>query len=142
MSISELSSASSSLFFPVWTYAIVAAEQVVCVLPHTFADGIPPRINNPRLLRNVSDGWERERLAMTRSEGGRSTTPVAVVLLRCGRRGVFLSPLARGRDGGLLVLLPGLGDLGSERVVWVGRAEERLDGEENRSDLEGGRPVV
>lgn len=53
-----------------------------------------------------------------------------------------MGPLAGGRDGGLLVFFPGLGDLGSQRVVWVGRAEERLDGEKNGADLEGGGPVV
>lgn len=63
-------------------------------------------------------------------------------LLRRSGCGVLLGPLAGGRDGGLLVLLPGLGDLGSERVIGVGRTEERLDGEEDGADLEGGGPVV
>lgn len=42
-------------------------------------------------------------------------------------RGVLLGPGPGGRDGLVLVLLPGLGDVGGQRVVRVGRAQERLD---------------
>lgn len=51
---------------------------------------------------------------------------------------VFLGPFSRRRDGGLLVLLPALGNVGGEGVVRVGGTEEGLDGEEDGPDLEGG----
>jgi hypothetical protein len=51
-------------------------------------------------------------------------------------------PLPRRLDGGGLILLPALGDVGGERVVGVGGAEEGLDGEEDGADLQGGGPVA
>lgn len=68
--------------------------------------------------------------------------PGSVHLLLLGVDGVLLCPLPGRLDGGLLVLLPRLGDVGSQGVVWVRGAEEGLDGEEDRSDLQGWRPVV
>lgn len=38
-------------------------------------------------------------------------------------------PLSRRRDGGGLILLPALGDIRGERVIWVGGTEEGLNGE-------------
>lgn len=51
-------------------------------------------------------------------------------------------PLPRCCDGSVLVLLPPLRYIVGERVVWVRRAEECLDGEEDGADLEGGGPVA
>jgi hypothetical protein len=51
-------------------------------------------------------------------------------------------PLPRRRDGGGLVLLPALGDIGGERVVGVGGTEEGLDREEDGADLQSWRPVA
>lgn len=51
-------------------------------------------------------------------------------------------PLPCRRDGGGLILLPALGDVGGERVVGVGSTEECLDGEKDGADLEGWRPVA
>lgn len=64
------------------------------------------------------------------------------LLLRGFGGGVLLRPLAGGLDGSFLVLLPGFGDFGGERVVGIGCAEEGLDGEEDGADLEGGGPVI
>jgi hypothetical protein len=55
---------------------------------------------------------------------------------------VLLCPLPRRCDGRRLVLLPALGDIGSEGVIGVGGAEEGLDREQNRPDLQRRRPVV
>ena len=46
-----------------------------------------------------------------------------------------MCPRLRGGDGALLVLLPALGNVGSERVVRVGGTEKRLDGQQDGSDL-------
>jgi hypothetical protein len=55
---------------------------------------------------------------------------------------ILLRPfLSRGNGLGL-VFLPCLGNIIRKRVVWVRRAEESLDGEENGADLKGGRPVA
>lgn len=56
--------------------------------------------------------------------------------------GVALRPLLGLGDGGLLVLLPRLRNVVGERVVGVRRREERLDREQDRADLERGRPLV
>lgn len=56
--------------------------------------------------------------------------------------GVLLGPELGLGDGRVLVLLPSLGDVIRERVVGVGRAEERLDGQQDRPDLQRGRPLV
>lgn len=55
---------------------------------------------------------------------------------------VLLRPLPGGGNGGLLVLLPTLGDVGGEGVVGVGGAQEGLDGQQDGPDLERGGPVV
>lgn len=55
---------------------------------------------------------------------------------------IFLRPLSRRSNGLFLILLPALCDVGCKWVVRVRRAEQRLDGEENRSNLECRRPVV
>lgn len=72
----------------------------------------------------------------------RSAISLLLAFLLPNRLGVLLGPLARRLDGGLFVLLPGLGDFGGEWVVGVGGAKEGLDGEEDGADLEGGGPVV
>ena len=51
-------------------------------------------------------------------------------------------PLLGLCNGSLLVLLPCLGDVVGERVVGVGRAEERLDREEDGADLQRWGPLV
>ena len=51
-------------------------------------------------------------------------------------------PLPRRRDGGGLILLPALSDIGGEWVVRIGGAEEGLDGKEDGADLESWRPVA
>lgn len=56
--------------------------------------------------------------------------------------GVLLRPLATDALCVLLVLLVVLRDVGRERVVGVGCAEERLDGQEDGADLQGWRPLV
>ena len=60
----------------------------------------------------------------------------------CLRLSVFRSVLFRRRDRGLLVLLPALGDIGGQGIVGIRSAEKSLDGEENRPDLKGRRPVI
>ena len=40
------------------------------------------------------------------------------------------------------VRLQKLGDLGYERVVWVGISEQRTDGQENFGNGQGGRPLL
>lgn len=74
--------------------------------------------------------------------GGGGVRGGGSVLLLWLRAGVLLRPLAGSLDGSFFVFLPGFGNFGSERVVWVGGAEEGLDGEEDGADLEGGGPVV
>lgn len=61
------------------------------------------------------------------------------VLLGHGELG---GPLLGRGNRCLFVLLPALGYVGSKRVVGVGGTQEGLNGEENGSDLERGRPVV
>lgn len=55
---------------------------------------------------------------------------------------MFLCPFPRRRDSGLLVFLPALGYVGSQRVIGVRRTQEGLDREKNCADLEGGGPVI
>ena len=55
---------------------------------------------------------------------------------------VLLRPLAANPLGVLLVLLVVLGDVGCEGIVRVGRAEERLHGEQDGADLQRRRPLV
>ena len=55
---------------------------------------------------------------------------------------MLLSPLSRGLYRGGLIILPRLGDIGRQRIVWVGGTEESLDGQQDRADLEGGGPVI
>jgi hypothetical protein len=55
---------------------------------------------------------------------------------------ILLCPFLSRGDGLGLVFFPCLGDIVGERVVWVWRAEESLDGEEDGADLEGRRPVA
>jgi hypothetical protein len=50
---------------------------------------------------------------------------------------ILSSPIAGGLDGSILIFLPSLCNVVCEGVVRVGGAEEGLDGEENRSDLQG-----
>ena len=52
------------------------------------------------------------------------------------------SPLLGPLDGTFLVLLPKVGDLLIQGVVEVGERHQGLDREENRSDLQSGRPLV
>lgn len=52
------------------------------------------------------------------------------------------SPLSGPLDGTFGVDLPVVGDLLVQGVVEVGGRQEGLDGEEHRSDLEGGAPLV
>lgn len=56
--------------------------------------------------------------------------------------GVLLRPLLSCGDGLCLILLPRLGNVVGERIVWVGCAEQSLDGEEDGADLQGRRPVA
>lgn len=51
-------------------------------------------------------------------------------------------PFLGGCNSGLLILLPALGDICSERVIRVRSTEEGLDRQEDSSDLESGRPVI
>jgi hypothetical protein len=55
---------------------------------------------------------------------------------------ILLRPFLGRGDGLGLVFLPCLGDIVRKRIVWVRRAEEGLDGEEDGTDLEGRRPVA
>jgi hypothetical protein len=55
---------------------------------------------------------------------------------------VLSSPLLGGCDSRLLVLLPALGDIGSEGIVGVRGTEKSLDREKDSSDLKGGRPII
>ena len=52
------------------------------------------------------------------------------------------SPFLGGCNSGLLILLPALGDICSERVIRVRSTEEGLDRQEDSSDLKSGRPVI
>ena len=40
------------------------------------------------------------------------------------------------------IALVDVGDLGHERIIWVGVSQQRADGEQNLGDGEGGRPLV
>lgn len=51
-------------------------------------------------------------------------------------------PFLGGCNSGLLILLPALGDICSERIIRVRSTEESLDRQEDSSDLKGGRPVI
>ena len=55
---------------------------------------------------------------------------------------VFRGPLLGSCDSGLLVLLPALGNIGSEGIIWIRSAEKGLNGEKDGPDLQSGRPVV
>jgi hypothetical protein len=55
---------------------------------------------------------------------------------------IFCSPVTSCLDGGILILLPPSCDVVGERIVRVGRAEEGLDGEEDRANLQGRGPVA
>lgn len=58
------------------------------------------------------------------------------------RLGILGCPFLGRGNRGLFVLLPALCDVGSKRVVGVGRAEKGLDGQQNCSNLQGRGPVV
>jgi hypothetical protein len=47
----------------------------------------------------------------------------STLLLSSTRRGVVLGPLLGRRDRVVFVFLPALGDIGGERVIWVGGSE-------------------
>lgn len=51
-------------------------------------------------------------------------------------------PLLRCLDCCGLIILPALGNVICEGIIWVGGAKESLDGEQDCADLEGRRPVV
>jgi hypothetical protein len=55
---------------------------------------------------------------------------------------ILLCPFLGCGNGLCLVFFPRLGHVVGERVVWIRCAEESLNGEENRTDLEGRRPVA
>lgn len=55
---------------------------------------------------------------------------------------ILLCPLLGGRNSLCLVLLPRLSDVVCEGVVGVGRAQESLDRQKNRANLQGRRPVA
>jgi hypothetical protein len=51
-------------------------------------------------------------------------------------------PFFSRRDRGRLVLLPALGYVGCQWVVWIWGAEKGLDGEKDGSDLKSWGPVA
>lgn len=51
-------------------------------------------------------------------------------------------PLFRCLDGSRLVHLPSLGHIVGQWVVGIRGSKQSLNGQEDSSDLEGGRPVV
>jgi hypothetical protein len=55
---------------------------------------------------------------------------------------VLGGPLLSCCDSRLLILLPALGNIGSEGIVGVRGTEKGLDREKDSSDLKSGRPVV
>lgn len=57
-------------------------------------------------------------------------------------RGVLARPLFRLHDGLDLVRLPHLGDVVRQRIVGIGAAQQRLDGEQHRADLQRRTPLV
>lgn len=57
-------------------------------------------------------------------------------------RRILARPFFRLHDGLDLVRLPHLGDVVRQRVVRIGAAQKRLDGEEHRADLQRGTPLV
>ena len=63
---------------------------------------------------------------------------IATLLRDC----MGLSPLASRRNSSGLILLPSLGNIWGEGVVWIRGTEESLDGEKNSSYLQCGRPVT
>lgn len=81
-------------------------------------------------------------MIVAQRSGGNAGRSVLLLLLLLLRGGIFLRPLASGFDGGLFVFFPGFGDFGSEGVVGIGGTEEGLDGEEDGTDLKGGRPII
>lgn len=56
--------------------------------------------------------------------------------------GILLCPFPCCGNSLRLVLLPRLSYVVRERIVWVRRAEQGLNREEDRSDLESGRPIT
>lgn len=56
--------------------------------------------------------------------------------------GVLLGPIPGCLNGSVLILFPSLSDVVCQWVVWVRGTKQGLDGEQNGSDLEGGRPVA
>lgn len=56
--------------------------------------------------------------------------------------GVLERPLLGLLDGSLLVRLPGISDLLIQWVIQVGQGHQSLNGEQDRSDLKGWRPLV
>lgn len=70
--------------------------------------------------------------------GALSTAQASV----CSLGGVLESPLLGLLDGTFLVLLPVVSDLLIQGVVQVWERHQGLDREENRPDLESGRPLV
>jgi len=61
----------------------------------------------------------------------------ATLLLR-----ILCCPVTSSLDCSVLVLLPALCNIVGERIVGIRCAKKGLDGEEDSSDLEGGRPVA
>ena len=56
--------------------------------------------------------------------------------------GVLEGPLLGLLDGAVLVSLPGIRNFLVQRIVQVGERHQGLNGEEDRSDLESGGPLV
>ena len=56
--------------------------------------------------------------------------------------GELLRPLLGRLKRQLLVVLPRLGYLLREGIVWVGRGQQRLDGQEHGSNLKRGAPLI
>ena len=55
---------------------------------------------------------------------------------------ILLCPLLGSCYSRLFVLLPTLGNIGSEGIIWIRGAEKGLNGEKDGPDLQSGRPVV
>ena len=69
--------------------------------------------------------------------GTASKIAIAFVL-----HGVLFRPFLGSFDGGFFVGFPRLGYVVSKRIVGIRRREQRLDGQQHRSDLEGRTPFV
>lgn len=95
------------------------------------------------LLTSMALCWQERR-------GDWNVLKVSTMFCKCysdgqhsvHERGGLCIAVGRDIDSPLLVLLVVFGDVVGERIVWVGRGEQSLDGEQDGSNLKGRGPLV